>query len=258
MARVMSDFYARADPTLRPRIVACFPERLPFDARMLKLEETLCSKVCGVSDDMREYILAMPNRPTELVVFYERASQYTYTPLYKQLLQIDPDESLFPRLFSAARHNLAEVGPSASDLVWRRALPEIAALNPVVDDEEDDYVLSPEAEAALRIRDVIKNWVFAMPNLDPSSRGFNVLPKFLKLVHILRSCQAYGDAFRGIVFGLFCLYLITYPGTDISIVQRRSVALVMVDLLRTLDMGYIRPHALVGHGHSGPLQSEVF
>lgn len=31
----------------------------------------------------------------------------------------------------------------------------------------------------------------------------------------------------------------------------------MVDLLRTLDMGYLRPHALVGHGNYGPLQSEV-
>lgn len=191
MARVMADFYLPAEANSRPRIVACIPEYLPFDARMLKLEQTLCSKVCGVSDDIREYILAMPDRPTELVVFYERASKHSYTPLYKQLRKIDPDESIFSRLFSAARHTLVEVGPSASDLVWRRALPEIALTFAVNDDDEDeDEVLSPEAEAALRIRDIIKNWVFAMPNLDPSSRGFNVMPKFLKLVHILRSCRA--------------------------------------------------------------------
>lgn len=201
MTRIMSDFYMLAEEDLRPRILACIPEHLPFDARMLKLEQILCSKVCGVSDDIRQYILAMPDRPTELVVFYERASKYAYTPLYRQLRKIDPDESIFPRLFSAARHTLVEVGPSASDLVWRRALPDIELAFAANDDEDEDETLSPEAEAALRMRDTIKNWVFAMPNLDPSSRGFNVMPKFLKLVHVLRSCRAYGDAFRGIVFG---------------------------------------------------------
>ena len=44
--------------------------------------------------------------------------------------------------------------------------------------------------------------------------------------------------------------------TDISLVQKRAVALVMVDLLRTLDMAYIRPHALVG-GPTANLQAQV-
>lgn len=42
-----------------------------------------------------------------------------------------------------------------------------------------------------------------MPNLDFSSREFNVTPKFAKLVQILKACEPQGDVFRGIIFGAF-------------------------------------------------------
>jgi endoribonuclease Dicer len=57
------------------------------------------------------------------------------------------------------------------------------------------------ARRKAKIRDTIKDWAFAMPNLHSGSRGFNITPKFLKLIKILKSCQPHGDSFRGIVFG---------------------------------------------------------
>ena len=71
--------------------------------------------------------------------------------------------------------------------------------------EEDDEL--PEgSEAAIRkiksnVRETVRNWSFAMPKLDHSARGFNVTPKFAKLLQILKSCRPQGDIFRGIIFG---------------------------------------------------------
>lgn len=40
-------------------------------------------------------------------------------------------------------------------------------------------------------------------------------------------------------------------GSNLILVQRRAIALVLVDLLRTLDdrIGFLRPQAVVGSGH---------
>ena len=205
----MSDFYSVLDEHSRPRILACISGQFYFDATMMKLEETKKAVVFGVSDETRANLLAIPDRPHEAVVFFEQPSKHPYTLLYKQLRQMDKEGTSMYRHFSAARHALVEVGSCASDLVWRRALGDIDTANILAHDEdegaEDEDTLDSEtsqARATAQIRSLLRNWTFAMPNLDPSSRGFNVSPKFLKLVNILRTCQPYGDTFRGIVFGL--------------------------------------------------------
>ncbi|KAI0049624.1 ribonuclease III [Auriscalpium vulgare] len=181
-----------------------------------------------------------PDHPTELVVLYQRPSKLQFTSLYRRLREIDKDEVHLRRHFSAARHALIELGSCASDLLWRRALADVEAAVSEMDEDRDE---TEESVALLAARDLIKNWDFTMPNLDPSSRGFNVTPKFLKLVQIIRSCQPVTEAFRGIVF-----------------VRRRTIALTTVELLRTLDVGDIRPQSLVGHGsNSDPAsQRELF
>lgn len=40
-----------------------------------------------------------------------------------------------------------------------------------------------------------------MPNLNPSSKSFNVTPKFAKLIQILQCFEAQGEEFRGLVLG---------------------------------------------------------
>ncbi|KIJ20171.1 hypothetical protein PAXINDRAFT_126718 [Paxillus involutus ATCC 200175] len=162
-------------------------------------------------------------RPTEVVIQYEPAYANADTKLTQQVRQLDHDESMCRNLFRDAHHALNELGPCASDLVWRRATKESG----IIPEHDDD----PMAKAASDIRDLIKNWVFTMPNANPSSRGFNVTPKFSRLIQVLKACEPHGDNFRGIIF-----------------VQRKSVAAVMADLLRTIndDLGFLRPFALVG------------
>jgi len=137
--------------------------------------------------------------PSEIVVLYEPPSKLTFTTLYKQLRGVDKEEQYSRRHFSAALNVLLDMGPCASDLVWRRALSDLDASVSRAYNEDDEH--AKEYVALFEIREIIKNWEYTMPNLDPSSRGLNVTPKFLKLVQILQSCRPHEDSFRGIVFG---------------------------------------------------------
>jgi len=207
LVQVMNAFYGVTDPLSRPRIFAlAIPPAdrgIPFDFAMLKLEQTLDSKVVGVSAEKREEILALPDRPNEVVVLYDTTIKPATTKLFKQLQQCDPSESIFRKRFRASRHVLAEVGACASDLIWRRALKEMkSTLPPWYEEADGEDGLLSTANKQRQIWDIAKNWSFTMPNLDPSSRGFNVTHKFLKLVKILKSCEPYGEGFRGIVLGM--------------------------------------------------------
>jgi endoribonuclease Dicer len=209
IVQVMNNFYRITDSLSRPHVFALVTppadRGFPFDSAMLKLEQTLDSKVVGVSAEKREEILALPDRPNEVVVLYDTSIQPATTRLFKQLQQCDPLESVFRKHFRASRHVLAEVGACASDLVWRRALKEMElTVSPLYEEAEEvgDEGLPPLADKQRRIWDIVKNWPFTMPNLDPTSRGFNVTHKFLKLVKILKSCEPYGEGFRGVVFGM--------------------------------------------------------
>ncbi|KAJ7601032.1 hypothetical protein C8J56DRAFT_24327 [Mycena floridula] len=154
------------------------------------------------------------------------------TLLYK-LRAVDENESSFPRVFRASRDVLVQLGTSASDLVWRRALKDIEAAAPSWFEIEDGP--SSDIASKSRIRDIVKDWDFTLPNLDPSSPRCNVTAKFLQLLSALMSCEPYGDSFRGIIF-----------------VQRRAVAYALTELIRTLNemLPFIRPHALVGAGQT--------
>lgn len=75
-------------------------------------------------------------------------------------------------------------------------------MNPIFEDDEA-LVDSPAQTEKIR-QDVfrtIKDWTFTMPNLDTSSRGFNVSPKLSKLVQILQAFKLEADSFRGIILG---------------------------------------------------------
>jgi endoribonuclease Dicer len=138
-------------------------------------------------------------RPSEVVVLYEPPSRLTFTPLYKHLREVDKEEKYSRRHFSAALQVLLDMGSCASDLVWRRALPDLDVSVPLAYNEDEEH--AKEYVALFETREIIKNWEYTMPNLDPSSRGLNVTPKFLKLVQVLQSCRPHEDSFRGIVFG---------------------------------------------------------
>lgn len=52
-----------------------------------------------------------------------------------------------------------------------------------------------------KVHNIIKNWIFALPNLDHTSRGYNVTPKVVKLVQVIKTFEPQGESFRGIIFG---------------------------------------------------------
>ena len=265
--RVMDDFYHAIEPSFRPRVFALANQptdcKFHFGSSMLKLEYILDAKVFGVSSEKRSEILALPDRPTEAVVLYDIPPRISDTKLFKQLHQLDPSGALLRCYFKAARYTLTEVGACASDLVWRRALKEIEASMPPSYEEDDDihgYSEGKVVKARSSIRDVIKNWMFTMPNLDTSSRGFNVTPKFSRLVQILRSCEPYGGAFRGIVFGQLLREVFISGHINLYYtVQRRVIALAIADLLRNLDdhIGFLRPHAFFRQGSSTDFEIQV-
>lgn len=142
-----------------------------------------------------------PLRPSEVVVLYEPPSKLTFTPLYKHLREVDNEEKYSRRHFSAALQVLLDMGSCASDLVWRRALSDLDVSVSLAYNEDEDH--AKEYVALFETREIIKNWEYTMPNLDPSSRGLNVTPKFLKLVQVLQSCRPHEDSFRGIIFGVY-------------------------------------------------------
>ena len=140
-----------------------------------------------------------PLHPSEVVVLYEPISKLTFTPLYKHLREVDKEEKYSRRHFSAALQVLLDMGSCASDLVWRRALSDLDVSVSLAYNEDEEH--AKEYVALFETREIIKNWEYTMPNLDPSSRGLNVTPKFLKLVQVLQSCRPHEDSFRGIIFG---------------------------------------------------------
>ncbi len=130
------------------------------------------------------------NRLGETIVLYDRAfpSHATQKTILDEITSLDPSGRVFLQYLEASRRILEELGPCASDLVWRRALRDIETSVSTWDDHDDDDA-TPEMVLSAPIRDIIKNWTFAMPNLDIGSRGFNVSPKFLRLVQILKACE---------------------------------------------------------------------
>lgn len=207
VVQIMHDFYRVTDAGSRPRVLALLTptadRRFHFDSKTLKLEQTLDAKVFGVTDDKRAQILALPDRPNEVVIVYDHSQRNPETRLLKALHVLDPKESVFRRYYHSSRGANREIGPCASDLVWRRNLKAIESelIADYEDVDEDDVDIPPVELIKVQMFNVIRNWAYAMPNLDPSSRGFNVSHKFVRLVQALTTFKTSGEAFRGIIFG---------------------------------------------------------
>jgi endoribonuclease Dicer len=213
--------------TMPPRVLGLVVPPLgvtfQFDENAVLLEKLLSSTFYGVPSESRLQLQAELNTPDELVVFYDPLITMKHTNLYKILHRFDPEELIFGNYFKNARHawvssgftaniqkgyyyRLRDVGSCASDLVWRRALKDLEYTVQPVFEEYDDEMNADTRSRKVRydVYSTLKDWSFTMPNFDPESKGFNVVPKFAKLVEILKACQPDGDAFRGVLFGMCC------------------------------------------------------
>lgn len=141
--------------------------------------------------------------PSQLVIQYEPAHTRSQSGLTQDIHQLDPSGSMCASLFKDAHCALQQLGPCAGDLVWRRALKEITWI-------PERHNSDPTEKAASEIRSLVENWDFSMPNTNPSSRGFNVTPKFSRLIQVLRAYEPCGDDFRGIILGEQTLHRILF------------------------------------------------
>lgn len=110
MARIMLEFYRSALRDERPRILGMItPEvdsKLHYNFGILKLEKLLDATMVGVSSEMRDQVMALPDKPNELAIFYDPHLKLGRidTPLLRQLRQIDPKMQCFRKQFKGAKH----------------------------------------------------------------------------------------------------------------------------------------------------------
>lgn len=110
MARVMLEFYRSALRDERPRIFGMMtPEvdsKIHYDIGILKLERLLDATMLGVSSETRDQVMALPDKPNELVIFYDPHLKLgrVDTPLQRQLRQVDLKMQQFRKLFKDAKH----------------------------------------------------------------------------------------------------------------------------------------------------------
>jgi len=184
---MIKSFYRSTSVNVRPRILAlCTTVGL---ANAWKFEELLEAKIALDFAEENERF-----RPTEVVIQYEPAFSVLDTKLTEQIRLLDSSESILSATFVTARYVLKELGPCASDLTWLRAIKENGL---TVEHHNDD----PVGKVIADVHTLVKNWVFSMPDVNPSSRGLNVTSKFARLVQLLKVCKPYGDRFRGIILG---------------------------------------------------------
>lgn len=197
IVQIMNSFYTSCSPPSRPRVFALALSvdlsRHPFDSRSLQLEKTLHARTYGVPQKQRDDILALPDRPTESVILYDRMGSNAPSQLFVKIQQVDPG---FSYLRDASRI-ATDIGNCASDLVFRGALRDLEAQLPSHDVKSG----VKQTDQRVQVWDIIRNWTFTMPNINPSSDGFNVSHKFLRLIQALEACGDYGEDFRGILFG---------------------------------------------------------
>ncbi|KAF8138575.1 hypothetical protein EV363DRAFT_1394017 [Boletus edulis] len=164
-------------------------------------------------------------RPLQVVIQYNPTHPGSQSRLTQDIHQLDPSGTICKSLSRDAHYALQELGSCAGDLVWRRALRETG----MIPERHDS---NPVKEEASEIRNLVENWDFSMPNTNPSSRGFNVTPKFSRLVQVLRAYEPCGDDFRGII-----------------LVRQSCIATIMADMLRVMTDGleFLRPFAVTGN-----------
>ncbi|THV08645.1 ribonuclease III [Dendrothele bispora CBS 962.96] len=208
-----------------PRVLALvFGEQssISLDDQLLQLETVLHAKVFGLTDHDRFHFLSRSHSPKELVVLYDPATSLANTELSQSLQGAGLTQDIYASALSAYHEVLFELGACATDMLLSEATRKTGAT------KENDGSQISSIEACEQLSEDLR---CPSVNLDITSGGFNVTPKFVRLVQALESYRHYGKEFRGVVF-----------------VRRQSVARLMVGLLKSLNglLDFLRPQALVG------------
>jgi hypothetical protein len=164
---------------------------LLLEHKLLQLEAILRAKLNGLGDHERIKLLSRSHNPKEIAIIYDPPSSISNTPLFQELQSLDT-EKIMRAAISEYQHTLTELGACAAEMVW---FETITAADPATIEGRFETTTSAE------IRELVKNWHYEPPNLDIASHNFNVVPKFIRLLQVLQSCEHYGAELRAVVFG---------------------------------------------------------
>ncbi len=193
LVKAITDCCSPTAPFPRPRVLVLMPTTqldIISNFNINQLKTAFDAVLLGTTPPTAERT-APRGPPVELVIAYDRSEDDQETLLCQKLRECDTGPIHLDRYFRNARLVLHDLGSCAADLVWREAFALIDASKEEV--SNDGYT---------QACDVIRHWPFKLPNIDITSRNMNVSHKFFRLVQLLESFQAYGDKFRGIIFGM--------------------------------------------------------
>lgn len=137
----------------------------------------------------------------EVVITYDPPTPISETALQQCLHTLDPWETSIKEFLKASHCVAVQLGSCAADLILRHSITDLGYATSYHVGSGDGDVSSDLSDVLLNIRNAVKSWRYPVPNIDASSDGFNVTPKFLELYKILKCCEPYGQSFRGVVFG---------------------------------------------------------
>ncbi|KAG6837555.1 hypothetical protein H0H93_007736 [Arthromyces matolae] len=226
---IMDKLHFMTDKVSRPRVLSFVLHTNPtLGSEISDLKSIMAFDVLGVDS------FETDNQPfKEVVLFYDQKA-HPISSLVEKLRSVYPsilNERLFQRYINDSQYVLDEVGVCACDLYWRRFQKEVIPLSNHLQSED---LIAPMTDA---VRRCIQDWIFTLPNLDPTSSSFNVTLKFTSLVKALDSCQRYGEAFRAVIF-----------------VRHDVVCIALKTILQLLpeSLGFFRPVTL----DSGPFDPD--
>ncbi|KIY73668.1 ribonuclease III [Cylindrobasidium torrendii FP15055 ss-10] len=188
------------------------------------------SKTDSIQHTKRRRLEENTNWPCERIVLYDPVMhEPSHILLSKIICNETQQHPFFVVYLATAQRVYEELGTCASNLWWKRALPDIERQLKLCAETDD----SPDLLTRTRnkARETINRFMYILPNLNPYAMGFNVSPKFLRLVQTLKACEPVSKGFRAIVF-----------------VDSTLVATSLLELVRMLnDLSSFTPRVLDTH-----------
>ncbi|ORY81751.1 hypothetical protein BCR35DRAFT_303884 [Leucosporidium creatinivorum] len=279
-ASILRDFYHRAPPYQRPKILGLTASPINSSEGLLeaeKLQQLFNARLVTAPPETLSELREMVAQPTVLHVTYASPPPYRPTALTKSVLEkILAKDDQFRKYERAAETALRDYGPDAQDLIWHLVLqrykqkyyPELLedveleqetiTIQPTPKPDDPEFVLiHPEKDIVMEEKEKgeeeeeeedqdepmeveLPEWLREIQHHRPSLSYNNLSPKFQCLVKLLAACKPGAETFCGIIF-----------------VNRRMDALLIAQILKELtriipELDWIRVDCVTGHGHSGP------
>lgn len=206
------------------------------DEAYSKPDDELQPTVYGSSDLDLQRTLQLPTS-SEVTVLYD-APSLEHSELLTRVQSFDLSGQQVKREYALSNYALEGVGKWGAEWAWKQAAGRRQVLE--------------ETQPREEIWDFVDGWTVGCPELDMTSKDFNISPKAVRLVQLLEACEMQGDGLIGVVFGTYYVLFrqSEYRSHLGEQVRRRIVALALFALIQSLQLGnnlpFLRPMVLTG------------